>query len=212
MRNSIFGREKLSRSPALRTGRLFPFRHKHLRRNHCLPNMPLRMIRDVNQQPAYRRWQLFLAHGSKRIQSAGPCRTHTQTAALQPLLQLFEQLRMGGPLCHLRLQSRHLRRIQFPAFRIRQQPVNAAGNVPQMKRHRSQPMRRCIQLFIAQVRRTISQLFGRQLQRMQNCPRHRRNFVVSSTKPGFRRRRTRLRVRCWLCCRLTLCIVHLLHS
>jgi hypothetical protein len=85
----------------------------------------------------------------------------------------------------LALQCGHLLSIERPPLRVGQQAVNAARDVPQVKRHRRQARGPRVDLFIRQAAAPALDILGRQFERMQHGSGHCRDFSISSAQPGF---------------------------
>jgi hypothetical protein len=111
--------------------------------------MTLRMICDVHQKAAQRYRELFPADK--------PCFLHfAKSKALNSLRGIFErscefreELRFPGRFLFIP-ESPGLAVVQGTSFRVREQPIEAARDVPDMKSHGDQSERTGAQFFISQ--------------------------------------------------------------
>ena len=141
-----------------------------------LADVSLRMICNVYQQSSERRWQGLPSYHSICFEiSADQC-SHAISSKLQPVAQLRENILGRRVGVHFRSQAGHLDFRQLPSVRIRQKPINAPRNMPDMKRGAGHPGWSRIQLLSRQVSTPAREIFFGQLQRVQYCAMHRRNL------------------------------------
>ena len=106
--------------------------------------MALRVLGRVEEQAQHRRWQASAANLSRFVQRAERCRPRTCDNRTVDGLESdpHEILRQTGyVLAGFRLQRRALRGVQGLAAGIRQQTVQAPGEVQEMKANRGRAAR-----------------------------------------------------------------------
>ena len=128
---------------------------------------------------------VFTAYAAALLQRAQVDGPDPAFAFRQRRIQLRKKFFAGRPGVHLRLLRAQLLIVQFSPFGVGKQPVQASGNVAQMKRHRREPARTRIDLLIAEAAAPALQVFPRQLQRMHNGALHGRDFLQRTAQPGL---------------------------
>ncbi len=147
--------------------------------------MPLRMLCAMNQQPRQRCRQALAPNPSRCLIARRITRRHTLHRPLQPRISLRQNL--GRCACiHLRSQCRKLCLIQRTVLRIRQQTIQRASHVSQLKRHMRQPMRPGKHLLLAQLSCPTCNIFFRLLQRMDHRTPQRIKLLMRSPHPRLR--------------------------
>ena len=133
------------------------------RRGDSLPYVPLRVIRNVHQQSAQCGRQLFLPDHAFRSQVSRRQRTQPVSAARKSVFEFRKKFVATYLPIQFTSERRNLRLSQLPSFGVRQQPVHAPCDVPQMKRNRWQSARACFWLLLRQGSAPFFQILLRQL-------------------------------------------------
>lgn len=108
---------------------------------------------------------------------------------------------MGCASIKLGFEQGELLGAELVAFGIRKQAIEAADDVAQMKRHRSNLRRASVQGFVTERSTPLFDVLARQLKGVDHSAQDGGNFGVGSTKPGFGHTGYGLQVtgdRCWV--------------
>ena len=163
-----------------------PHPHHHLRRRYRLPCVPLRVLRAMDQQPTHAARQLLAPHPARLLVALGRDQPYPSLRLAQPRACLGHHHLRPRSRLQLRPQHVHLCARQLQPLGIRQQPVETPRNMPQMKRHRSQPIRPRIHLRIRQALAPPRHVLTHELQRVQHLPPHRIHIAQRSPQPRLR--------------------------
>ena len=96
--------------------------------------MSLRVIRYMNQQSAKCRGQLIAADVPLCTEIRLRQKTNSRCATIQDSVKLIEDLRAACTGGQFRFQERELIRCKYVAFGVREQTIDASGNVAHMER------------------------------------------------------------------------------
>jgi len=129
-------------------------------RRYGLAHVPLRVVRDVDQQTAQGGRELPLAHGSESRKVARIERTQARCAPPERRIQLGEQFLTCCARFDLPVAGRDLLIRQCRSLGVGQQAVETARNVTQMKRNGRYPRRPCMQLSFCQSAAPFVQIFA----------------------------------------------------
>ena len=108
---------------------------------------------------------------------------HSFTCAFQCVEKFGKSLAPACAGLHLRFHRGDLLRAQRPPFSIGEQAIQAACDMPQLKRNRGKSIRPRVQLFFRQFATPAFQVFSRQLERMKNGTLHSWNVGQCSPQP-----------------------------
>jgi hypothetical protein len=134
--------------------------------------MALRMIRYVDKQSSHSRWQPFFPYGSSLFQIRicqlpnPPCPIH------QRRTQFRKRLLARYARIEFRPQKSHLLLAQASSFGVRQQPIQTARQMPNVKGNRRRSRGPRIYLGIGEISAPLPQVFLGQLQSVQNRAPH----------------------------------------
>jgi hypothetical protein len=116
--------------------------------SNCLTYVPLRMICNVNEQPAQGRGQLLAPDLPARVEVEFTQLTNSPSAAFQRIVELAKQFFAVPNLCQFASQQSDLILREGFSFRVCEQSIQAPRNVAYMKRNGGNTERGLIQLII----------------------------------------------------------------
>ena len=138
----------------------------------------------MNQQAAHRSRKCLSSDRTWLLEIGSGKTPYTPQGVLNSLPELRENLSLPCVRIELGLERRHLLGTQLPAFRVSQQTVEAAHDVPQVKGDRRDTRRASIQRFVAQQGTRLLHVLHGELQGMHHRTDHSRKIGVRARSQG----------------------------
>lgn len=145
--------------------------------------MALRVICDVDQQASDGRGQLFLPHAPRLFQMGMRESANALRCIDEGRAQFRKQFIARCTRIEFRPQKRQLLFSQTSSLGIRQEAIQAASNVSQVKRDGRHSRWSGVDLGIRQTAAPMPQVFLSQLQRMQDRAANGRDIKLCAAKP-----------------------------
>jgi len=159
-----------------------------LARADRLADMPLRVLRDVGQQPDHRRRQLVASDASRVLERRRVDRPHDRLGVPQRRVQNRQRfLARAAERMLLIAQRLHLRFRKLPLLEIAHEPVRAPGDVHDMESRGSEAVRRRPKLFRREAVGVLRQILTRLLERVEDGSDERMDAWNRTAQPRLRR-------------------------
>src|SRR5438105_3068124 len=148
--------------------------------------MALRVIRAMHQQAADGGRKQLPPDSALRVVLLGRECADAPPGSAEACFELVHQVRFGGAGVEFGLQSCELCLVQLIAFRIGEQTVQTARDVPQMIGERREPHRAGVHIVIAECGAPVIHVFLGQLKRVHDLTHNSVEIAMCAAQPGLR--------------------------